>query len=198
MADEQPESSASERRRKKYINPPFQNQFIFQFSFLMVLGCAAFAFSLYFYSQQTLTTAFVNSKLRVMNTSEFLLPALILISLVVTAVVSFVSGLRLLLFSHRIAGPLYRLEKSAQAIGGGNLNLQIRLRSGDELQEFARSMDGMVRELRSRAVQIKKHSDRLQDIIGRADQIPGIPKDILQALRDTQRELNQAVSHFRV
>lgn len=200
MADEKPESekSLSERRRKKYINPSFQNQFIFQFTFLMVLGCLAFGLSIYLYSQQTFTTAFLNSKLRVMNTADFLFPALILVTLVVTTVVSFVSGLRLLLFSHRIAGPLYRLEKSVEAIGGGNLSLQIRLRSGDELQEFARSMDGMVRDLRARAQQIKKQNDRLREILLQADQIPGFPKDILQVLRDTQRELNQAVSHFRV
>ena len=192
------EKMASERRRKKYINPPFQNQFILQFAALILLGCIAFAFSLYFYSQQTVTTAFIHSKLRVMNTAEFLFPALILTTLAVTAMVSFFSGFRLLLFSHRIAGPLYRLEKSAEAIGRGDLALQIRLRTGDELQEFARAMDGMVRDLRSRAIQIQKQNERLHQIILRAEQAQGFPKDILEPLRDTQRELNEIISRFRL
>lgn len=192
------EKSPSERRRKKYINPPFQNQFIFQFVALLVLGFVAFGFSLYFYSQQTLTTAFIHSKLRVMNTGQFLLPALILMMLVVTAVVSFILSIRLLLFSHRIAGPLYRLEKSAEAVGRGDLALKIKLRDGDQLQEVARAMDGMVQDLRSRALRVQKQSERLREILLRTEQTPGFPKDILQSLLDTQRELGQVVSTFRL
>ena len=192
------EKPISERRRRKYIKPLFQRQFIVQFASLMGLGGLAFGFCLYFYSHQTLTTAFINSKFRVMNTADFLMPALILITLTVTAIVSFITGFRLLLFSHRIAGPLYRLEKTAEAIGKGDLNFQVRLRAGDELQDFAQSMDGMVRDLRSRALQIKKQSDRLREIILEVEKISGVPKDLLQALQETQEQLSQTVSHFRV
>ena len=200
MAEEkrEPEEYGPERRRKKYIKPLFQRRFILQFASLMILGCMAFGLSIYIYSHQTLTTAFVDSKLRVMNTGDFLVPALIFLTLVVASALAFVSGFRLLIFSHKIAGPLYRLEKSAEAIGGGDLNLSIRLRSGDELQDFAQTMDGMVRDLRSRAIQIKKQNDELRELLQRAGQISGIPNDLLQALRDTQKRLDEAVSHFRV
>lgn len=195
MPSEQPEA---ERRRQYYIKKPFQRRFILQFSALLLVGCAAFALLIYFYSTQTLTTAFINSKLRVMSTADFLRPALILVALVVTALVAIAASIRLLVLSHKIAGPLYRLEKTAQTIGSGKLNFQVHLRSGDELQEFARSMDGMVRDLRDRALEIKNESERLQGIILQASKTPGIPQDLLKALRETQDRLDKAVSRFQV
>ncbi len=188
----------TERRKKKYIKPLFQSRFILQFLSFMVLGFIVFSISVYIYSQQTLTTAFINSKLRVMSTGDFLLPTLLVTALMVTVLVAIMLGIRLLLFSHKIAGPLYRLEQTANAVGSGKLNLQVRLRSGDELQDVAQSMDGMVRDLRSRTVKIKQQSDRLFEIIRQCEKIGTFPPDLLRSLRETQTELNQAVSHFQV
>ena len=192
------EKPASERRRKKYINPPFQRRFILQFALFMVLGFVAFTVSIYFYSHQTLTTAFIDSRLRVMSTASFLLPALLLMTFIVTATTSFILGFRLLLFSHKIAGPLYRMEKAAEAVGRGDLNLHVRLREGDELQEFARSMDDMVRDLRQRAVQIKEQTGVLRELVLKMEKVPGIPPDLLKSLREIQERLDQTVGHFRV
>ena len=186
------------RRRQYYIKPPFQRQFILQFLAFIVFGCAAFAVSVYLYSKQTLTTAFFESKLRVMSTSDFLLPALIVTALVVTSCVAFAAAFRLLLFSHKIAGPLYRLEKTAEAVAGGKLNLNVRLRSDDELQELARTMDGMVGDLRSRALTIKNQNEKIRDLIIQADKIPAIPKDLLEASKEAHKRLDEATSHFQV
>lgn len=42
-----------------------------------------------------------------------------------------------LLYSHKIAGPIYRIGKSLDEISHGNLALRIRLRKGDELVDIA-------------------------------------------------------------
>src|SRR6266511_3648589 len=39
--------------------------------------------------------------------------------------------------THRLAGPLFRLEQTARELIRGNLALRIRLRKGDELHELA-------------------------------------------------------------
>ena len=186
------------RRRQYFIKRKFQGRFILQFSFLILAGCAAFGCAVYFYSAQTLTTAFIDSKLRVMSTAHFLLPAIVLTALFVTTFVALAGAVRLLLFSHKIAGPLYRLEKTAEAVRAGKLDLQVRLRSGDELQDFAHSMDAMVRDLQARARAIKDQNERLKGILLQADQKAGIPKEILDALKDTQHKLDEALSHFQV
>jgi len=48
-----------------------------------------------------------------------------------------------LLFSHRIAGPVYRIEKMLEEIVKGNLGLKIRLREGDELVDLAYMINSM-------------------------------------------------------
>ncbi len=48
-----------------------------------------------------------------------------------------------LLFSHKIAGPLYRIEKTIDEIAKGNLGLRIRLRKGDELRDLADTINSM-------------------------------------------------------
>lgn len=194
----QPAAANPNRRKQYYIKRPFQRRFMVQFSTLVILGCVAFAIALYLYSTQTLTTAFVDSRLRVMRTSDFLLPALFLTALVVTTAIAVAAAIRLLLLSHQIAGPLYRLEKTAEAIGSGKLNLQVRLRSKDELQDFAEAMSGMVRDLRVQVRQIRQQNDRLRIMIERAHKESAIPQSLLQELKDAQGQLEQAVSHFQV
>jgi methyl-accepting chemotaxis protein len=194
----QPESLNPNRRRQYYIKRPFQRRFITQFSGLVILGCVTFALALYIYSSQTLTTAFIDSRLRVMRTADFLLPALFFTALVVTTVIAVAAALRLLLLSHQIAGPLYRLEKTAEAIGGGNLNLQVRLRSKDELQDFAEAMSAMIRDLRTQVQQIKNQNERLKVMVERANKAATLPQSLIKELKDAQGQLDQAVNHFQV
>jgi len=186
------------RRHQRYIKRSFQRRFIIQFCLLMVLGCLAFGAGLYLYATRTLTTAFIDSKLRVMSTAQFLLPALAICTLAVAAALALLAAARLLFFSHRIAGPLYRLEKTAQAIGNGDLSAEVRLRRGDELQDFAHSMDGMAADLRALVREVHAQTQRLQEILAQANQHAAMPPELLQQLQDTQGRLNDAISRFRV
>ena len=53
-----------------------------------------------------------------------------------------------LLFSHQIAGPVYRIEKSIDEISKGNLALQVKLRKGDELWSLADMINTMTEAMR--------------------------------------------------
>ena len=50
-------------------------------------------------------------------------------------------------FSHRIAGPQYRIVRSLRQIAEGDLTLQIRLRRRDHLKEIAEAVNGLTRTL---------------------------------------------------
>ena len=64
--------------------------------------------------------------------------------------------------SHKIAGPLYRFEKSANAIKEGNLRASFRIRKGDELQETAAVLEEMAKSLRHDIEKIKHGIARLK------------------------------------
>ena len=190
--------SGRNQRRQHYISGSFQRRFVLQFCALVIGGCVVFGMLLYVYASRTLTTAFVHSKLRVMSTADFLLPALGFSTVIVAMLVAIVAAARMVFLSHRIAGPLYRLEKTADAIGNGDLSLQIRLRNGDELKALAKSMDGMVGDLHARVRQIREQTQRLQEILAQANQRAAMPPELLQQLQDTQGRLHDAISRFRV
>lgn len=50
--------------------------------------------------------------------------------------------------SHKIAGPVYRLERSAKIIASGDLTHSVRLRHGDELGELSQAFNSMTESLR--------------------------------------------------
>jgi methyl-accepting chemotaxis protein len=52
-----------------------------------------------------------------------------------------------LLFSHKIAGPVYKIEKNVDEIANGNLSLRVRLRKGDELVDLADIVNKMVENI---------------------------------------------------
>ena len=56
------------------------------------------------------------------------------------------------LFSHKIAGPLYRFRKVFQEISEGNLSLQATIRKKDCLKNEASSIDDMILALRQRVM----------------------------------------------
>ena len=194
----QPSRPTVSRRRQVYIRGSFQKRFVLQFCAVVLFGCLLFGVILYAYSTRTLTTAFIHSRLHIMSTADFLLPALSFTTLIVVVLVAIAVAIRVLLFSHKIAGPLYRLEKTAQAIGQGDLSFRIRLREGDELQNFAQSMDGALVNLRRHVQVMQEQAKRLRQIIQQLKQYPTAPQKLIQELENTQSQLDEAITRFRV
>lgn len=77
-----------------------------------------------------------------------------------------------LLFSHKIAGPVYRIEKAIYEIANGNLALKIKLRRGDELRDIAALLNDMTENLSNSIVlnkdivmQIQKELDGIKKML---------------------------------
>lgn len=67
--------------------------------------------------------------------------------------------------SHRIAGPLYRLERDLEELSSGDFSLTVRFRKGDEFQEIAEAMNAMVVHVRHSVKQAQTHCQDLKDAI---------------------------------
>ena len=57
--------------------------------------------------------------------------------------------------SHRIAGPMYRFEKSAEAISKGDLSVNFNIRKSDEMHQTAVTLEEMVESFRKDIKDIK-------------------------------------------
>ncbi len=75
--------------------------------------------------------------------------------------------------SHKIAGPVYRFEQSARAIGAGDLSLKIKLRKGDELGDLAEAMNAMVETLADAVRKENSLRDRLVGLMSEIEEKMG-------------------------
>lgn len=108
--------------------------------------------------------------------------------------------------SHKIAGPLYRLEKSIRAIAAGDLTLKFKLRKGDELLKLAdeleimtRSMEDMVGRVKGSLSELQSSTSNLSNNIKTQEEVS---KDklsfYLEDMLKTMGNLSQILSSYKI
>jgi len=108
-----------------------------------------------------------------------------------------------LLFSHRIAGPVYRIGKTLEDISRGNLGLKIRLREGDELVDLADMINNLTENFNKtvtldRDIAIKIEKD-LEEIKGLASSQPcdcAKLAALITALQEKSKELSASFNKW--
>ncbi|HDP16272.1 MAG TPA: methyl-accepting chemotaxis protein [Candidatus Omnitrophica bacterium] len=103
-----------------------------------------------------------------------------------------------LLFSHKIAGPVYRIEKTIYDMSKGNLTLRIRLRKGDELWDLADIINAMTEKLdnslesnKTAVLKIKRDLDELKNV----SQAPGFDlKAMESSVNHIQSQIQELIS----
>lgn len=110
----------------------------------ILLSSLVAAAVLYFYARQEIGDSFYEAHLTIRHVSDLLIPVVIAGSLV-----SLISGTILALFlPQKIAGPIFRIEEDLRKIQGGQLDKIIKIRQGDPLQDFAKTINNTVDSLR--------------------------------------------------
>ena len=108
-----------------------------------------------------------------------------------------------LFVSHRFAGPIYRFERSAQIVSGGDLTHRVALRTGDDLTELQDEVNSMIASLQ-RLVQkdrtvIEHLTARLENALKRVPESEnGEPARIRADLESIKAELQHITSSFKV
>jgi len=169
----------SNRRRNYYIKKEFQRNFILKFCALVIIGSLISGVIIYVMSSSTVTTTFINSRLTIKSTADFILPSVLLSGVVVIVVIGLSTILITLFTSHKIAGPLYRIEKDVQEITAGNLKMRFNLRQGDEIRPLAASLDTMAQAIRSRIADAKDAEGELESILNKTK--GALPEDVKNA-----------------
>jgi len=68
--------------------------------------------------------------------------------------------------THRLGGPIYRLEQSLKRIASGDLGLEVRFREGDDLQELAALVNQVVRQKEDALRTVQAVHQRLLETLG--------------------------------
>jgi HAMP domain-containing protein len=132
------------KRKILLIDRQFQYRFMIRFSGMVVAG-QVFSFLLlaaYYmlrYSESSLTFKFfyisgvAGTGLRETTLLNLILPSLAISIVLTTACTLFMA----LIYSHRIAGPIYNLKRALREVRNGNLERKIRFRQKDEFHDLA-------------------------------------------------------------
>ncbi|RLB25540.1 MAG: hypothetical protein DRG71_03830 [Deltaproteobacteria bacterium] len=179
------------KRQTYLVEKRFQISFILKFCLLVLAGVIVSSALIILLTRGTLTSTFVNSKLTIQSTASVILPALLYTNLITLGLVTVATIVVTLFVSHKIAGPLYRLEKELKAIGDGDLTRQISLRRKDQVTRLARSLDEAVNQLRAKVKDIRTDLEQLDELARKQD----VPEHVVQAVERVKMNLE---NHFKI
>jgi methyl-accepting chemotaxis protein len=123
-----------------------------------------------------------------------------ILALVALAIVMTLSlTILFILFSHRIAGPVLRIERTFEDALQGDLTQRIKLRQGDELKETADQLNTMLDGLQARIKRIDQMSRFMQESL--AEMLKDAPPDKkaqLLKLDDLAKGVRDSISDFKL
>lgn len=171
------------RRRNYFIKTKFQRNFIIKFCILAIISSLVTGTAIYLVSKSTVITTFENSRLQIKSTADFILPTVLVTTAMVIPLIGLAAVAVTLFTSHRIAGPLYRMEKDIQEISLGNLKKRFNLRWSDEIRPLADDLDQMTQFLRAGVADIKARVLELESALQASGGPSGEVKSKLQDLK---------------
>lgn len=188
------------KRRIYFIEKQFQTRFILKFCAIVAIGGLLTIGIIYLLAMQSTTVSFINSRVVVRTTADFILPILIQTVVIVMIIVSLATIVVTLFVSHKIAGPLYRFKKVIKALEEGDFSEDFRIRLHDQLQDLAGAFNNMITKTR---FQIKALRDNFLSLKERLDnisehEIAEHKRSILSELKGIASELNRIIHHFKI
>lgn len=97
-----------------------------------------------------------------------------------------------LYLTHRLGGPLYRLEQSAGELREGNLALRIRLREGDDLQELAAALNAALINIDQAFAEVRAREARQRQVLRQClDTLKTQPSTGKELLKQMERALQE-------
>ena len=179
----------SNKRRNYFIKKKFQIGFIYRFIALILLEAILIAALLMCASRGTLTTAYYGTRLLIEKTPIFFLTKFIIITVVVGIAIGLAGLVIFIYLSHRIAGPLFRFEKTIGEISKGDLSFRVNLRKADQLKSLQEPVNTLLTNMDEHIKQMKNDIDDGLSAISEKDikETASYPrlKEIFQKLKKT-------------
>lgn len=125
------------RRRKFFFRKSPQGKYIF--SYFLVAGMVAIIFTilLILFSADTISITYSNDTLQMDTTPSVLLDRLLGIHGILIFVFGFLIIYFATRFTHRTAGPIYKIGTTLDKMATGDVNIHIALRKNDDYKELA-------------------------------------------------------------
>lgn len=131
------------KRNRRYLGTAFQKKILFLVFAAATLPALLVGSCLYFLIFSLLAKQMIVPEAIALN----LIPVLNMVNIIVlvaTPILILLFWVFALEISHRVSGPLYRMEKELDAIIAGNKREMIRLRKNDEFQALVNKINKLI------------------------------------------------------
>lgn len=189
----------------RLIERGYKADFIIKFCLLVIIGAMLSGLFLFFIWEREVGITYSKAISTLVSVRGLLIPAIVVSILLQVLLISLISIGLTLLVSHKIAGPIYRLEKDLEVIGQGDLTVNIRFRSRDQIHKLAESFNQMTQDLNGKArgimdaeSTVRMWQRRLEDEAGREEFSIEEIETILRGLRQQVAELKEKMGEFRI
>lgn len=108
---------------------------------------------------------------------------------IMVVTLAFALGATGIVVTHRVVGPAYRIKRLLKRVARGQLNIDARLREGDELQDVFEVFERMVEELRARQADEIAELDRIIE----SAKTSGVSADVQAALAAFRSRMQSAL-----
>lgn len=135
------------KRQTVFIHPHYQRRSIMIVVGIIVASGLMSGLLLYFLLSSELSSELQVAHKQIKNIWESLAPAIIFGNIITVLVASIVASVAIVYQSHKIAGPMHRLQRICDEVASGNLNPVTSLRKADQLTALASSFEIMVESL---------------------------------------------------
>ena len=186
------------KRRNFFIKKDLQGRFIFRY-FLLSLACVLI-FSLVFsyLAQDNLTITYHGKHLQIGKTPVVLLQELVAAHWFFLVTVGVMMALISMILTHRIAGPIYRFERTFEAMTQRNLDQKIYLRTKDEAKEAAAMINTFTDMLSGDIRRLKECNERLGDSLEKLAAGSGEREEWLRRAAEEQQSINRLLEEYRL
>ncbi|MCW9046754.1 MAG: hypothetical protein OQK46_01640 [Gammaproteobacteria bacterium] len=138
------------KRHTIFIQKKFQARSIITVVGIIAISGLVSGVLLYFLLANELSSELQVAHSQIQNTWDSLAPAIIFGNIVTVIVTGLVAAIAVLYQSHKIAGPMYRLQSICEEVSKGNYNPVSSLRKADQLTALAESFETMLLSLRDK------------------------------------------------
>jgi len=178
------------KRRHYFIDGKFQGQHVFNSYVLVLIVIVLFVGLFSFFTSDALTIVYTKSDLQLERTPLILLKKILLIAWILLIPGGIWITLRTILVSHRMAGPLFKLEKTMDEMCLGKIGEKIYLRQKDHCKDLAEKINALntlyaekISDISLLAQQIEESAHGTEDPEVKLQKIEALSKNLQQSAR---------------
>lgn len=149
------------KRRHYFIDKKLQGIFALRFYLVLIVAAVAITLLISALTSDSFTLLYTDNELQIGHTPLLIIKRLLLANWFIIAPIGLVVTILAILVSHRIAGPIYKLDSILSAMNNHTIGQVIYLRQKDNFKDTASKLNAFNITLAGKIREIKSISERL-------------------------------------